>query len=90
LILMPKIDLESLFGDENLDIDCPQCQSSFSVKFKKIMVDGSVVKCPHCQVDIQLNHDETTKKTLSDADKALRKFDKSLKNLEKAFKKFGK
>jgi len=87
---MPKIDLESLFGGEEIDIDCPQCQSNFKVKFEEIMNDGSIVKCPHCQVDIQLNHDETTKKTLSDADKALRKFDKTLKNLEKAFKKFGK
>jgi len=87
---MPKIDLESLFDGEEIDIDCPQCQSNFKVKFEEIMNDGSIVKCPHCQVNIQLNHDETTKKTLSDADKALRKFDKTLKNLEKAFKKFGK
>lgn len=85
-----EIDLETLFGDEDLDIDCPQCQSSFKVKFREVMTDGNTVQCPHCQVDIQLNHDETTKKTLSDVDKALGEFNRTLNKLGKTFKKFGR
>lgn len=84
------LDLESLFGNEDIEIDCPQCQSKFSVKFREIMTDGNIVQCPHCQVDIQLNHDETTKKTLSDVDHAFGEFNKSFKKFERTLKKFGK
>lgn len=87
---MTEMDLESLFGDEKLDIDCPQCQSKFSVRFKEVLTDGNIVQCSHCKVDIHLNHDETTQKTLTDSDKALKEFNKTMNKLEKTFKKFGK
>ncbi|WP_442951508.1 MJ0042-type zinc finger domain-containing protein [Paenibacillus sp. GYB004] len=87
---MPNTTLESLFGDEKIDIDCPQCQNRFKVKFKQVAKDGSIVSCPSCHTNIELRHDDTTKKTLTDADKASRDFEKTLNQLDKTFKKFGK
>lgn len=87
---MPKNSLESLFGDDKIDIDCPQCQHRFKVKFKDVMKDGVVVNCPSCRTDIELQHDDTTKKTLHDAGRSAQNFDKSLEKLDKTFKKFGK
>ena len=85
-----KINLETLFGDEALDVECPQCHSHFKIKFREVMKDGNVVQCPQCQVNIQLNHDETTKKTLTDTDKAIKEFNRTMDKLEKTLKKFGK
>ncbi len=87
---MKKMSLESMFGDEKIDIDCPACSHNFSAKFKEVMGDKHIIKCPGCGQDIEINHDDTTKKTLTDSNKALGELDESLKKLERTFKKFGR
>lgn len=87
---MTEFTLESLFGDEKIEVDCPSCDLEFYISFKDVMNDKSIVQCPGCRQDIEFVHDETTKNTLTNSDKALKKFDKSLKELNKTFKKFGK
>lgn len=81
---------DKLFGDEKLTIDCPVCGRRFKVKMRQLTRDGSIIHCPSCETDIELQHDATTKRTLRDVERATKKFEKSLKDLEKAFKKLGK
>lgn len=80
---MSKLNLESLFGDADLDMDCPECNHQFKVKFKQLSKAGNKVKCPRCREDITITHDSKTKKELKSVDK-------SLEDLDKAFKNFGK
>lgn len=87
---MTNNPLGRIFGDQQLDIDCPQCNASFHVKLKDVMQDRSVVRCPECKTDIKLIHDDTTKRTLRDSERAAKDFEKSLDDLERAFKNFGK
>ncbi|MNW47239.1 hypothetical protein D3C74_245640 [compost metagenome] len=83
-----KLSMESLFGDEDIEIECPSCDVTFKVEFQKILEPGSIVVCSGCGQEIELNHDETTEKTLKDANKSLNEFNKSFDKMAKAFKKF--
>lgn len=80
---MDTLDLNSIFGDEELDIKCSGCNHQFKVKFKLVMNDGDKVKCPSCSEDIAIVHDDETKKAISDSNQ-------ELKSLEDSFKNFGK
>lgn len=80
---LSKLNLESIFGDAELDMDCPGCNRNFKVKYKQLSKSGNKVRCPHCREDIKITHDNKTKREISKADKELNKLDKSLK-------KFGK
>lgn len=82
--------LNKLFGNESISLKCPVCKHRFNVKLSEITNNKSIVQCPACKTDIELEHDQTTKKTLRDSEKATKKFEKSLNDLEKAMKKFGK
>lgn len=79
---MRDLSLESLFGDGDLDVDCPACEKTFQIKFKEVMTSGSTVTCPSCNQDIVINHDETTEKTMKDGNKALKEFEKALKKFK--------
>lgn len=87
---MKELSLESLFGDADIDMECPGCQQHFTIKFNEVLNDQSTVDCPSCNQTIEIVHDDTTKETLSNSTKALGDFEKSLQNLEKSFKKLGK
>jgi len=87
---MPKTLMDELFGDEKIDIDCSQCQSTFRIKLKEILQGRNTVRCPNCQKEIELNLDEKAKKTLRETNKATQKLEKTLKDFEKTLKKFGK
>ena len=80
---MKKLNLNNVFGDETLDFECPACKHTFKVKFSNISKDGSLVTCPACNQDINVIHDETTKKTVRNISDGLEKFNKSLKRLNK-------
>lgn len=85
---MKDLTLENLFGDEEVEVDCPSCNKTFQVEFKKVLTPNSSVECANCGQEIVINHDETAEKSLKDADKSLNEFNKSFDKLEKAFKKF--
>lgn len=87
---MIDISFDSLFGDQEVEIDCSACGQTFQVPFKKVAEDGATVICPSCKTDIIIEHDDTTKKTLKDSSSELKQFNKSMKDLEKAMKKLGK
>lgn len=80
---MSKLNLESMFGDAEFDMDCPNCDKNFKFKYKKIAKSGNKIRCPHCREDITVEHDAKTKKELAEADKALKDFDKTLKEFGK-------
>lgn len=42
---MGKSLFDEVIGDEEIDIDCPNCGQDFSVKLGQI---GETVTCPHC------------------------------------------
>ncbi|WP_374718175.1 MJ0042-type zinc finger domain-containing protein [Neobacillus sp.] len=85
---MKDISFDDLFGDQEIDLECPECNGTFQVEFAIISKDNAEVTCPHCNVTIRMEHDDTTKKTLRDSDRALKDFNKSLNDLERSFKKF--
>ena len=82
--------LNKLFGKEPISIECPVCKHHFKVKLSEIINDKSIVQCPACKTDIELEHDQITKKTLKDSENAAKNFAKSLDDLEKTFKNLGK
>ncbi len=73
------MDLKELIGGEKIEIACGGCGKSFKVKLASVMKDGTCINCPSCRASIKVDHDSRTKKTLRDAEKAL-------KDLEKMFK----
>lgn len=87
---MKDLSIENLFGDADLDMECPACQHNFTFKFNEVLSDRSIIICPQCQQEIEIVHDDTTKTTLANSTKALDDFNKSMKKLEQAFKKFGR
>lgn len=85
---MKDITFDDLFGDQEIDFECPNCNEVFQVEFSMISKDNAEIQCLHCKTDIVVQHDETTKKTLNDSGKELKNYNKTFGNLEKAFKKF--
>lgn len=85
---MKDISFDDLFGDQEIDFECPECNETIQVEFSIISKDNAEIICPHCNVTIRMEHDETTEKTLRDSSEALKEFNKSLNDLEKSFKKF--
>lgn len=77
---MSKTDFNSLFGDSTIDFKCPSCNHKVKVSLKQL---GTVVKCPHCSVNIELEKDAGYNKATKDVDKSLKDFEKSLNNLFK-------
>ena len=80
--------MDDLFGDQEIDFECSECNQVFQVKFKEVKEDNSMIQCPHCGSTIIVKHEETTKNTLRDSKQALNKVNKQFDKLEKAFKKF--
>lgn len=68
---------KNIFSAANLDIECPSCNHKFTIT--DTLEDGSKVQCPACKVDIELQHEESDKKTLDDIDRALADFERELK-----------
>lgn len=83
-----SFDLNDFFGDEPFAVQCPNCKKIFQIKFGEILKNHSVIQCPACQAQIELQHDSTTKKSIHDCNQALKTLDKSFKDLEKTLKKF--
>lgn len=71
---MSKINLDSLIGDEKVDMNCPGCGHKFKVKFKNISKSGSKVKCPKCRSNITVEQDNKTKRDFRETNKILKKF----------------
>ncbi|MMZ65581.1 hypothetical protein D1872_279920 [compost metagenome] len=85
---MVKLSLDDLFGDQEIDLECPTCNKEFQVMFSQISEDNSEIQCPNCNVVINMQHDETTKRTFHDSEQSLDEFKTTFSELEKSFKKF--
>jgi transcription elongation factor Elf1 len=85
---LKDLTLDDFFGDQSIDFNCPSCDHLFEIPFSIATQERSIVICPSCNVNIELNHDETTKETLEDVDKSLEEFNKATDRLSKAMKKF--
>ena len=75
-----SLDFNSLFGDASLNYDCPKCNSSISFKISDV---GSIITCPNCKVEIQLN-------AADDFDDTVDSVNDSLAELEDTLNSFGK
>lgn len=72
-----------MFGDAKLDMNCPNCEKEFKVKYKQLSKPGNKIKCPHCRENITITQDNKTKRELDGANKALKDLDKTFKNFDK-------
>lgn len=49
------MDLSKMINDaitsSEIDVECPNCKKEFSIEVNQI---GNVVRCPHCETDIEL------------------------------------
>jgi len=77
---MSDLNFDSLYGDAEIDIDCPSCEKSLTISLSQI---GSSVTCPNCSVKIDLQKDENFDSSVEDTNKAL-------SDLEKTLDSFGK
>lgn len=70
------MDLASLFKGQKVEVECPGCEKTFKAPAEKIMKEGSVITCSHCNKGITVNHDS----------KSFRQVKKSLDELKKMFR----
>ncbi|MCX8167309.1 MAG: hypothetical protein N3E37_05675 [Candidatus Micrarchaeota archaeon] len=77
---MSKLDFNSLFGNPELNMECPNCHNKITFTLKDV---GSTLKCSKCSTLITLKKDRSF-------DKSIKSIDDSLKDLDNVFKKFGK
>lgn len=72
---MSKSLFDEVLGDAEIDIDCPECEKSFSVQLNQI---GTAVTCPFCGSEIELEADENflddAKESLDELECALGSF----------------
>lgn len=74
-----KFDVESLYGDQETEIDCPNCDRDFKVKLKSVIRNGSQIYCPHCQSAITVNHKLGSAEALASANRSLKGIERSIK-----------
>jgi ssDNA-binding Zn-finger/Zn-ribbon topoisomerase 1 len=77
---MSKISFDSLLGDSELDMTCPNCNAKVNFKLSDV---GKSVKCPSCKNTIKINKSSNYGKATKDVDNALKDFEKALKNFGK-------
>jgi len=87
---MAKLTLESLFGNEYIDYNCPKCNHEIKIRFGEVLHDGNSIECPNCRVKIEFTHPQETKNAINNMSRALNDLEKSLKSLEKTLKRFDK
>lgn len=76
-----NLDIDSVFGDQTIDITCENCNYIFDVPFRELAEDQSIIVCPHCKAKIRITHNDETKKTLKDVNESLKELDKTLNSL---------
>jgi transcription elongation factor Elf1 len=77
------MDLESLYGNQELDFTCPGCNHQFKIPFSSAIGENNVVICPECNASTEIQLNEESKQVAEDISSAL-------SDLEDAFKKFGR
>lgn len=77
------MDIQKLIGDQTIDIDCPNCEHQFPVKFKELSVEGNTLQCPACQATIGVAHKEDFDSEIKSGNKSLNNFEQTIKNLGK-------
>lgn len=80
---MSKLDLDSVFGDQELNFQCPGCGHRFPVKFRELSREGNEVLCPSCRRSIVINHTAETRRGLQQVNKSLQDLERTLKRLGK-------
>lgn len=66
-----------LFGDAEIDIECPNCKKSFTIMINQI---GSTVVCPSCQSSVELKKDSSFNDSVENITDALDEFNETFKN----------
>ncbi|MBV4417170.1 transposase [Clostridium tyrobutyricum] len=71
------LNFNSLFGDQELSMDCPECGKDVPYTLNDI---GKAVVCPHCKTKINLEKDLNFDSTKNSIEKSLDDFEKTLDN----------
>ncbi|NEZ84521.1 hypothetical protein EXN54_20105 [Clostridium botulinum] len=74
---MSKLTFDSLFGDTDLDFDCPNCNHKITFKMNRV---GSTIKCPNCSKEIILEENEDYSDTKTSLDESLNELNDLLKD----------
>lgn len=77
---MSDLDFNSLFGDSEIEINCPECNAKISITLNDV---GKTIVCPKCSTEITLNKDNSF-------DESVKSVDESLKDFERTLEDFGK
>lgn len=77
---MSDLNFDSLFGDAEIDFECPECGHKLTISLNDI---GSSIKCPGCSVAINLEKDDSF-------DDERDSINNSLEELEDTLNNFGK
>lgn len=77
---MSNLDFNSLFGDAEIDFECPNCENNIVISINQI---GTSVICSNCNVQIDLEKDSNFDNSISETDSALQELDETFKNFGK-------
>lgn len=75
---MSNLNFQSLFGDAELDLDCPNC--SHNIPFTMDQV-GTIIKCPNCSVEIDLQKSDEYDEVTDSINESLEELDDIFENL---------
>jgi uncharacterized paraquat-inducible protein A len=73
-------DIESLLGDAEIEINCPNCSAEIPVKLNDA---GNTIVCPKCCVKINLDKDDSFDESMKSANSSLDQLKKTLDNFGK-------
>ena len=62
------LNFNSIFGDENIDFECPNCKETFQITLNNA---GETITCPNCSTSIQLTKSDDYDSIKSNIDEAL-------------------
>lgn len=76
---MSKVDLDFIFGNEKVKLDCSNCNHKFQIKWKQVFTDDKKIICPRCREDNIDKLDSKAKRTLKSLEKTIESYGKNLK-----------
>ena len=74
---MSDLDYDSLFGDSEIKINCPECNAEISITLNDA---GKTIVCPKCSAEITLNKNNSFDESVKSVDESLKDFEKTLES----------
>jgi len=77
-----KLDFNNMFGNENVEIECPNCNKINKIKIQDA-IDENEIKCKKCNIVFQVIQDKSFRDTMKSINKSLEDFNKTFKKFKK-------